>query len=384
MNNSKTVPFNRPFFVGKELHYISQAVAGGKISGNGPFSEKCQRWLEKCLKTPCALLTQSCTAALEMAAILCDLQEGDEVIMPSYTFVSTANAFVLRGAVPVFIDIREDTLNIDEGLIEAAITPKTRAIVVVHYGGRSCEMEKIMEIARRYNLRVIEDAAQAMLSSYRKQPLGSIGDLGCISFHETKNVISGEGGALLVNDEKLIERAEIIWEKGTNRRQFFKGEVDKYTWVDVGSSFLPSELTAAFLYAQFEHAELIIEKRRELFRRYLQGLGPFLVDKAFASLPDIDSESSCNGHLFYLQLQKKEMRQSFLSELKKVGVHCTFHYVPLHSSPAGMKYGRVGSTMSKTDAISERLVRLPLFFDMSFEDQDYVIQKIKEVIEKQT
>jgi len=302
------IPFNRPFIVGKELYYIAQAVTGGDLSGNGHFTKSCHQWLEEKVKCKKALLTQSCTAALEMAAMLCNIEPGDEVIMPSFTFVSTANAFVLRGAVPVFVDIRNDTLNINEKLIEAAITPKTRAIVVVHYGGRSCEMEKIMQVARKHGIKVIEDAAQAMLSSYQKKPLGSIADLGCLSFHETKNVISGEGGALLVNDPSLVERAEKIWEKGTNRSQFFRGEVDKYTWVDIGSSFLPSEVTAAFLFAQLEHADRIVEKRRQLFKRYLDELGAFFESNTMASLPDIDDESSCNGHLFYLRLKDPSQR----------------------------------------------------------------------------
>ena len=361
----KPIPFNRPFIIGRELPYISDAVAQGHLSGDGRYTKSCHRWLEEKLGVHRALLTHSCTGALEMAAILCDIQPGDEVILPSYTFVSTANAFVLRGGVPVFVDIRPDTLNIDEKLIEAAITPKTRAIVPVHYAGVSCEMDCIMDIAQRHNLLVVEDAAQALLSTYKGRALGSIGHFGCLSFHETKNIISGEGGALLVNDERFVKRAEIIREKGTNRSQFFRGEVDKYTWVDIGSSYLPSELISAFLYAQLEHADEITAKRCHICNTYTSQLAPLQLSGKLR-LPIFDSDS--NGHMFYIILDSLDTRTRLIAYLKAQGVLPVFHYVPLHSSPAGRKYGRLGSTMAVTDDLSERLLRLPLYYDMSDED----------------
>jgi len=298
MDKNSKIPFNKPFIVGKEIYYMAQAVmVNAHISGNGPFTQKCQARLMDILGVRKPLLTHSCTAALEMAAILCDIQPGDEVIMPSFTFVSTANAFALRGGVPVFVDIRPDTLNIDEALIEAAITPKTRAIVPVHYGGMPCAMDEILDIANQYSLMVVEDAAQAYLSKYGDRYLGTVGHLGCLSFHETKNIISGEGGALLINDESLSERAEIIWEKGTNRNQFLSGKVDKYTWMDIGSSFMPSELVSAFLFAQLEQAEKIISSRADIFNRYHQGLKP-LQDRAFIQIPLLQEKMKGNGHLF--------------------------------------------------------------------------------------
>jgi len=359
-----SIPFNKPFTIGDELANIADAVSRGHLSGDGHYTRLCHRWLEQRLGTPRALLTHSCTAALEMAAMLCDLAPGDEVIMPSYTFVSTANAFVLRGAVPVFVDIRPDTLNLDETLIEAAITPKTRAIVPVHYAGLSCDMDVIMRTARQHDLLVVEDAAQAMLSEYRGRQAGTIGHLGCVSFHETKNVISGEGGALLINDRALIERAEIIREKGTNRSKFFRGEVDKYTWVDIGSSFLPSELIGAFLWAQLQHAEEIIARRRRLcaiYRDALQGLA----DEGLISLPRQAPEGvESNGHMFYLLTQDAATRGALLAHLKAAGVHAVFHYVPLHASPAGRRFGRAHGTLPVTEGYADRLVRLPLYFDL--------------------
>ena len=338
------IPFNKPFIVGKELFYIAQAVIENRqIAGDGPFTKKCQAWLEKHLGSPKVLLTHSCTAALEMAALLCDIQPGDEIIMPSFTFVSSANAFVLRGGVPVFIDIRPDTLNIDEQLIEKSLTPRTKAIVPVHYAGVPCAMNEIIDIAARHQLFVIEDAAQALLSSYKGKHLGTIGDFGAISFHETKNIISGEGGALVLNRENYIERAEIIWEKGTNREQFFRGEVDKYTWTDIGSSYLPGELTAAFLYAQLEQAKQINARRAKIFNLYYELLEPF-EDQGLIRLPQIEpTVGSHNGHLFYIITNTPETRARLIQYLKDSGVYAIFHYIPLHSSPAGIRFGKTGS-----------------------------------------
>ena len=374
--NKEDIPFNKPFIVGRELDYITHAVAEGHLSGDGPFTKRCHQWLEDRLGCKRALLTHSCTAALEMAAMLCDLRPGDEVIMPSFTFVSTANAFVLRGAVPVFVDIRPDTLNMDERLIETAITPRTKAIVPVHYAGIACAMDEILNLAARYNLYVIEDAAQAMLSTYHGQFLGTIGHLGCLSFHETKNIISGEGGALLVNAPQFLERAEIIREKGTNRNKFFRGEVDKYTWVDIGSSYLPSELVGAFLYAQLEEAEKIINARRRTFQRYYDMLQP-LVEKGILRLPSIVSKDVCNGHIFYIITRSLKERTQLIEYLKTKGILAIFHYLPLHSSLAGMKYGRVSSDMSVTNDLSERVVRLPMYYEMSNDDVDRVSGEIQ-------
>lgn len=361
----KPIPFNKPFIIGRELSLIADAVAQGHLSGDGAYTKKCNLWFEEKLGCGKALLTHSCTAALEMAAILCDLQPGDEVILPSYTFVSTANAFVLRGAVPVFVDIRADTLNIDENLIEAAITGKTKAIVPVHYAGVPCEMDRIMAIARKHDLLVVEDAAQALLSSYKGRSLGSIGHFGCLSFHETKNIISGEGGALLINDARFIERAEIIREKGTNRSQFFRGAVDKYTWVDIGSSYLPSELVSAFLFAQLERADEIIAQRRSICSSYAARLAP-LQQAGHMRLPNFDEDS--NGHMYYILLDSLDTRTRLIAQLKAQGINTVFHYVPLHSAPAGRKYGRVSGTMQQTDELSERLLRLPLFYEMTQND----------------
>jgi len=369
------ISFNRPFIVGKELYYIAQAVIEGNLSGDGPYTKKCQAWLEKSLNCERAFLTHSCTASLEMAAILCDITPGDEIIMPSFTFVSTANAFVLRGGVPVFVDIRQDTLNIDENMIETAITKNTKAIVPVHYAGVSCEMSSIMKIAKKYNLWVIEDAAQALLSTNDDKYLGSIGHMGCLSFHETKNIISGEGGALLVNDMQFVERAEILREKGTNRNQFFRGEVDKYTWVDIGSSYLPSELVGAFLYAQLEQSEKIIATRQRLFNRYLEKLKP-LADNGMIRLPFTRAGSDPNGHIFYIITENLSTRNKLIDHLKNKNIYAVFHYVPLHSSPAGKIYGRASGTMQKTQEMSDRLLRLPLFFEMTDTEQERVVAEV--------
>lgn len=357
------IPFNKPHMTGKELFYIAEAHFNGKLAGDGPFTHRCHRWLEGRIGARKALLTHSCTAALEMAAILADIQPGDEVVMPSYTFVSTANAFVLRGAVPVFVDIRPDTLNIDETLIETAITPRTRAIVPVHYAGVGCEMDAIMAIAQRHELLVIEDAAQGIMSTYQGKPLGSIGHLGALSFHETKNIISGEGGALLVNDERYIERAEIIREKGTNRSQFFRGQVDKYTWCDVGSSYLPGELIAAFLWAQMEEADAITERRLGIWNIYHQA---FAAAEAQGLLrrPIIPAGVQHNAHMYYLILPSAEIREKLIEGLKQQGVNSVFHYVPLHSALAGKRFSRCCGPMTHTEALSERLVRLPLWLGL--------------------
>lgn len=370
------IPFNKPFVVGKELYYISQAVMEGHLSGNGPFTKQCQNWLEGRLGCNKVLLTHSCTAALEMAAILCDVKEGDEIIMPSFTFVSTANAFVLRGAKVVFVDIKQDTLNLDERLIEEAVTPKTKAIVPVHYAGISCAMDKILEIAQKNRLWVVEDAAQGFLSTYKENYLGTLGNFGCLSFHETKNIISGEGGALLINDDSRTDRAEIIWEKGTNRRQYFQGQTDKYTWVDLGSSFLPSELVGAFLYAQFEQSEKIIAARSRKFYRYREMLLPLEAKECF-QLPHIDNDSFGNGHIFYLITRNQEERERLIAYLKERGILAVFHYIPLHSSPAGTRYGRVSGFMDITNRISERILRLPLYYEMTDEDQDLVVKSLR-------
>ena len=368
---TERVPFNRPFMTGKELHYITEAKFGNMLAGDGPFTKHCHEWLER--KSGCdkALLTHSCTAALELAALLLDIKPGDEVIMPSYTFVSTANAFVLRGGVPVFVDIREDTLNLDERLIEAAITPRTRAIVPVHYAGVACEMDAIMTLANRHGLKVVEDAAQGVMASYKGRMLGSIGDLGAYSFHETKNIISGEGGALLVNDPALATRAEIIREKGTDRSRFFRGEVDKYTWQEVGSSFLPGELIAAFLWAQLEEAQRITNKRLAIWQRYHELLAP-LEQKGLLRRPIVPADCQHNAHMYYVLLAPGIDRQKVLSEMKKNDIYPLFHYVPLHSSLGGQRYGRAHGELGVTIRQSERLVRLPMFFELSEGEQERV------------
>lgn len=354
------IPFNKPYMTGQELVNITHAHANGHLSGDGPFTKQCNAWLTERTGASSSLLTHSCTAALEMAALLLDLVPGDEVIMPSYTFVSTSNAFVLRGAVPVFVDIRADTLNIDEALIEAAITPRTKAICVVHYAGVSCEMDTILAIAARHGLAVVEDAAQGIMSSYKGRPLGTLGDLGALSFHETKNIISGEGGALLCRDSTHAERAEIIREKGTNRSRFFRGQVDKYTWVDVGSSFLPGEITAAFLSAQMDAAEDITERRLAIWDRYHAWTEAHEA-AGLLTRPTIPAHCTHNAHMYYMLLPSLEIRTRFIQDLREHGVQAVFHYIPLHSSPAGLAHGRTGSDMSVTDDISQRLVRMPLW-----------------------
>ncbi|MFH2139926.1 MAG: dTDP-4-amino-4,6-dideoxygalactose transaminase [Pseudomonadota bacterium] len=370
------IPFNKPFMSGNELLYVDQAYVEGFLAGDGSFTKKCNTWLEQHVGCSKALLTHSCTAALEMAAILVGIQPGDEVIMPSYTFVSTANAFVLRGGIPVFVDIRPDTLNIDESLIEAAITSRTKAIVAVHYAGVGCEMDAIMAIAQRHNLLVIEDAAQGIMSSYKGRALGSIGHLAALSFHETKNIISGEGGALLVNDERFAERAEIIREKGTNRSQFFRGQVDKYTWVDIGSSYLPGEIIAAFLWAQMEEADSITQKRLAIWQNYHEALAP-LEQAGVLRRPIIPENCQHNAHMYYILLDSLEKRSMLIEKLKEQGVNAVFHYVPLHSSPAGKRYGRVHGSMAITQDFSDRLVRLPLWIGLSEAQQGRIVDMLE-------
>lgn len=371
------IDFNRPFATGKEFEYIQSAIGTAHLSGNGQYTKKCQAWLEQQVHSRKALLTHSCTAALEMAAILADIKPGDEVIMPSFTFVSTANAFVLRGGVPVFVDIRADTLNLDETKIEAAITPKTRAIAPVHYAGVGCDMDALMDIAHRHNLLVIEDAAQGIMSSYKGQPLGSIGHLGALSFHETKNIISGEGGALLVNDERFIQRAEIIWEKGTNRSQFFRGQVDKYTWVDIGSSFLPSEILAAFLWAQIEDVASITEHRLVIWNRYHEKFAD-AEKQGLLRRPILPADCTNNAHMYYLLTRDHAMQMRILQGLKAKGIQAVFHYIPLHSAPAGRKYGRVYDGMQVTDQTSETLVRLPMWVGLEGRDVDVIADLVIE------
>lgn len=369
----KTIPFNWPHMTGKELYYIAESHFNGRLSGDGPFTKRCHAWLEEHSGTRKALLTHSCTAALEMSALLLDIAPGDEVIMPSYTFVSTANAFVLRGAVPVFVDVREDTLNLDETKIEAAITPRTRAIVPVHYAGVACEMDTILDIASRHGLKVVEDAAQGVMATYKGRALGSIGDLGAYSFHETKNVISGEGGSLLVNNPDLAMRAEIIREKGTDRSRFFRGEVDKYTWQEVGSSFLPGELIAAFLWAQLEEADSITRQRLESWQRYHDLLAPLEVEGALRR-PIVPADCKHNAHMYYVLVSPEVARQKVLEALKDNGIYSVFHYVPLHSSPGGQRYGRAHGDMRLTDTLSERLIRLPLWVGLTRAQQDSVVE----------
>jgi dTDP-4-amino-4,6-dideoxygalactose transaminase len=369
------IRFNAPRLIGKELSYVAEACQE-RLSGDGRFTKQCHVWLEQHTGTSRALLTHSCTAALEMAALLLDIAPGDEIIMPSYTFVSTANAFVLRGGVPVFVDIREDTLNLDERQIEAAITSRTRAIVPVHYASVACEMDSIMEIAGRHELAVVEDAAQAVGATYKGQALGSIGTLGTYSFHETKNIIAGEGGALLVNDGALAARAEIIREKGTDRSRFFRGEVDKYTWQEVGSSFLPSEILAAFLWAQLEEAEAINGKRRRLWESYHAGLAE-LEDEGLLRRPIVPSGCVHNGHIYYVLLADARQRQHVLDAFAKDGIQATHHYVPLHSSPGGKRYGRAQGDLPITELSWERLVRLPLSPGLSKSEQNRIIAAMK-------
>ncbi|AZE21916.1 dTDP-4-amino-4,6-dideoxygalactose transaminase [Pseudomonas chlororaphis subsp. aureofaciens] len=372
---NRHIPFNWPHMTGKELYYIAESHFNGRLAGDGPFTKHCHKWLEE--RTGCskALLTHSCTAALEMSALLLDIEPGDEIIMPSYTFVSTANAFVLRGGVPVFVDIREDTLNLNEELIESAITDRTRAIAPVHYAGVACEMDSIIALARNHNLKVVEDAAQGVMATYKGRELGSIGDLGAYSFHETKNVISGEGGALLVNDPELALRAEIIREKGTDRTRFFKGEVDKYTWQEVGSSFLPGELIAAFLWAQLEEADRITQARLASWDRYHKLLEP-LESRGILRRPIIPEECQHNAHMYYVLLAPDIERQVVLNKFKSQEISSVFHYIPLHSSPAGQRYGRTHGDLEVTNYQSKRLVRLPLWAGITEEQQRRVVETL--------
>lgn len=369
------IDFNRPALTGKEFDYIRDAAQRGKLCGDGEYTKRCSRWMEENFHVKHVMLTTSCTHALEMAAYLSDIQPGDEVIMPSYTFVSTADAFVLRGARIVFVDIRPDTMNIDENLIEAAITEKTRAIVPVHYAGVACEMDKIMEIAKKYNLKVIEDAAQGVDACYKGKALGTIGDFGCYSFHETKNYTMGEGGALLFQDDRYQERAEILREKGTDRSKFFRGQVDKYRWMDFGSSYLPSELNAAYLYAQLEARDRIFHKRMEIYNYYNKNLAP-LAAEGKVEQPYVPAECSHNAHMYYLKVRNMDVRTQLLEYLREKGIYSVFHYIPLHSSPAGMKFGRFSGEDVYTTRESERLLRLPMFYNLDMESVKYVTDTV--------
>lgn len=372
------IPFNVPPYVGKELEYVKEAIEKNhKICGDGPFTKKCNEWMENKFNVKKVLLTTSCTHATEMTAILSDIKEGDEVIAPSFTFVSTVNPFVLRGAKIVFIDINPKTMNMDENLIEAAITEKTKAILPVHYAGVACNMDKIMEIGRKHNLIVIEDAAQGVLSEYKGKPLGTIGDYGCFSFHETKNYSMGEGGALLINNKENIEKAEIIREKGTNRSRFFRGQVDKYTWVDKGSSYLPSELNAAYLYAQLEKADLIYDDRMNSWNKY-KGLLEELETNGKIELQYIPEDCKHNAHMFYIKCKDLDERTELINFLKEDGINAVFHYIPLHSAEAGVKFGRFNGEDKYTTKESERLLRLPLYYGLKEEDIKFVVSKIKE------
>lgn len=370
------INFNEPTLVGKELDYIKDAVTvERKLCGDGKYTHRCNKWIDEHTGVSKAMLTTSCTHALEIAAILCDIKEGDEVIMPSYTFCSTADAFVLRGAKIVFVDVRPDTMNIDENLIEAAITDKTKVIVPVHYAGVACDMDKIMNIAAKYNIKIVEDAAQGILATYKGKPLGSFGDYGCLSFHETKNFCMGEGGAILIRDKKNIERAEIIREKGTNRSRFFRGEIDKYTWVDKGSSYLPSELNAAYLWAQLEVADSIMEDRMNNWNKYDEFLRP-LERQGIIECPHVPDECKHNAHMYYIKVENLKQRTELISYLKGHGINTVFHYVPLHSADAGLKFGRFNGVDRYTTVESERLLRLPLHNNLDNTEVEYVCSKI--------
>jgi dTDP-4-amino-4,6-dideoxygalactose transaminase len=375
------IPFNKPPYTGDEEKYVIEATRSLAMAGDGLFSKRCEKWFENNFNVKKCLLTPNCTQALEMSAILINVQPGDEIIMPSYTFVSTANAFVLRGAKIVFVDIRPDTMNIDENKIEAAITSKTKAIVVVHYAGVSCEMDTIMETSKKHNLYVIEDAAQGMMSTYKGKALGTIGHIGAYSFHETKNYTSGgEGGLLLLNDESFIERAEVIREKGTNRSKFFRGMIDKYSWVDVGSSYLPSELQAAYLWGQIDNAELINQKRLSLWNRYKANL-TFLADNGLIQLPHIPENCVHNAHMFYIKISDIKTRTELIIDLKKSNVTSVFHYIPLHSATAGLKFGVFSGTDINTTTESEKILRLPMYYSLSVEDVDNICSLISRYYE---
>lgn len=376
---SEFISFNRPYPTGKEHGYIQDALDSLHVSGDGRFTKLCHEWIER--RTGCAkaLLTHSCTSALDMAAMLLDLKAGDEVILPSFTFVSSANAFVLRGVVPVFVDVREDTLNLDERQIEAAVTSRTRAIAPVHYAGVGCEMDTIVAIARRHNLRIVEDAAQAIMASYKGSPLGAIGDLGSFSFHETKNIMSGEGGCLLVNDPALAQRAEIMREKGTDRSRFFRGEVDKYTWQDIGSSYLPSDLTAAFLWAQLEEAERITRERLAIWNRYHDMLAP-MEQRGLLRRPTVPAHCRHNGHIYYVLLPAEIDRAMVLRKLRDENIQAVFHYVPLHSSPAGLRFGRTHGDLKLTTSLSERLIRLPMWMGLRESEQERICDTLGTIL----
>lgn len=374
------IPFNKPYMTGKELYYIANAHASRHLSGDGDFTRDCNKWLQKLSGSPTVLLTHSCTAALEMSALLCDIKPGDEVIVPSFTFVTTVSSFVMRGAVPVFVEIRPDTLNMDEKQIEENITEKTKAIVPVHYAGVGCEMDTIMRIAKDHGLRVVEDNAQGVMSSYKGKPLGSFGDLAAVSFHETKNIISGEGGAIYINDTSLKEKAEIIREKGTNRARFFRGQVDKYTWEDLGSSYLPSEILAAFLYAQMEEADKITNTRLAIWDRYHQAFED-LEKKGKLRRPIVPKECQHNAHMYYLLLNSLEERTEFIAKMREKEIGCVFHYLPLHDSPAGKKFGRYAKELPVTKKVSDTLVRLPLWVGLEKDgNQDYVIENALKIL----
>ena len=369
------IDFNRPPFVGKELDYIKEAVENKRLCGDGIFTRKCSEWMEEHYQVKHVMLTTSCTHALEMAAYLAGIQPGDEVIMPSYTFVSTADAFVLRGAKIVFVDIRPDTMNIDETKIEAAITDKTKAIVPVHYAGVACEMDTIMALAKKHHLKVIEDAAQGVNAYYKGRALGTIGDFGCYSFHETKNYTMGEGGALVFQDDTYLEAAELLREKGTNRSKFFRGQIDKYTWMDYGSSYLPSDMNAAYLYAQLESHEKIDQKRMDIYRFYGEKLAQ-LAERGLIEQPVVPREAAHNAHMYYIKVKDVEVRTELIQYMKKKGIMCVFHYVPLHSSPAGYKFGRFSGEDCYTTRESERLVRLPMYYSLTKEDMEYVVDSL--------
>ena len=375
------IDFNIPPFTGRELEYVKQAIDAHKICGDGQFTKKCNAWLEERFHAQKVLLTTSGSTALDMAAILCDIRPGDEVILPSYTFSSTANAFVLAGARLVFVDIRPDTMNIDETKIEAAITERTKVIAPVHYAGVACEMDAIMDIARRYGLKVVEDAAQGVMSAYKGRALGTIGDFGCYSFHETKNYSMGEGGALVINDPKYNDKAEILREKGTNRSKFFRGQVDKYTWVDFGDSYLPSDMNAAYLWAQLEMADAINENRLATWNAYDEAFRP-LAEKGLLTLPTIPEDCVHNAHMYYVKCKDLEERTSFIRFMKAQGIQCTFHYIPLHSAPAGEKFGRFDGKDVYTTRESDRLVRLPMYYNMATSDLDYIIKTTLNIIER--